>query len=144
MGEYGSIGLSPMQRSPDILTIPNISTTSYPHLAPATHKIMWKNIFFYLFRNLYLMGMDKLEFIIERIEEGRLRVEILFRLGDHLESLGILYFEKAKRGFSRKPIGMDAWACVDAKVEGLYTKDESITPKDIVGHVYQLIKSGGY
>jgi hypothetical protein len=31
---------------------------------------------------------------------------------------------------------------VDAKVEGLYTIDEKITPKDIVDHCQGLIKGG--
>jgi len=56
--------------------------------------------------------------------------------------MGVLYFERAKKSFSRKPIGLNEWACVDAKVEGLYTVDEKITPKDIVDHCQGLIKGG--
>ena len=101
-------------------------------------------LYFYMFLNYTLWYMDKLSYDITQITPDRISVEVLFKVGEITESLGILYFEKAKRGYVRKPIGLNAWACVDAKVEGLYTKDESITPKDIVGYVYQLIKSGGY
>ena len=88
--------------------------------------------------------MENIVYEIQKIED-RLSVEVYFKLGDHLkEFLGILYFEKAKRSFNRKPVGMDAWACVDAKVEGLYTKDKSITPKQIVSEAYEQIKRAGY
>ena len=54
-----------------------------------------------------------------------------------------MYYEKAKKSFNRKPVGMDAWACVDAKVEGLYMKDKSITPTQIVSEGYKHIKMAG-
>ena len=55
--------------------------------------------------------------------------------------LGSLYFERAKKTFQRKPIGMDAWGCVDAKIERLYEYGgDNITPKDIVGKCQQLIR----
>ena len=88
--------------------------------------------------------MDNITFQITQIED-RLSVEVYFTLGDKLkELLGILYYEKAKRTFQRKPVGMDAWVCVDAKVEGLYTKDEKITPKQIIARAYEEIKKAGY
>ena len=87
--------------------------------------------------------MDKLSFDITLITPNRISVEVSFKLGDLREHLGILYFEKAKTGFVRKPIGLGAWACVDAKVEGLYTKDESITPTMIIEKCRELIKGAG-
>lgn len=87
--------------------------------------------------------MDKLSFELTLITPDRISVEVSFKLGELQEHLGILYFEKAKTGFVRKPIGLDAWACVDAKVEGLYTKDESITPKMIVERARELIRGAG-
>jgi hypothetical protein len=40
---------------------------------------------------------------------------------------------------------MGSWACVDAKIEGLYQiGGESITPKDIVKKCQDLIKENGY
>jgi len=89
--------------------------------------------------------MDKLSFDITQMDTNRVRVEVSFKVGELLtESLGILYFERAKKSFQRKPVGLNAWACVDAKVEGLYTKDESITPKQIVNHCQSLIREAGY
>ena len=88
------------------------------------------------------MNMDiNLTYSLTKIEEGRIRVTI--SVNDQVE-MGTLYFEKAKRTFQRKPIGMDSWACVDAKIEGLYQVGESITPKEIVAHCQNLIKDGGY
>lgn len=88
-------------------------------------------------------NMDiNLTYNLTEIEEGRIRITI--SVNESVE-LGTLYFEKAKRLFQRKPIGMDAWACVDAKIEGLYQiGGESITPKDIVKKCQDLIKERGY
>lgn len=86
--------------------------------------------------------MDKLTFNITEMDPDRRRVEVYYVDGRIRESLGVLYFERAKKSFSRKPIGLNEWACVDAKVEGLYTIDEKITPKDIVDHCQVLIKGG--
>jgi hypothetical protein len=75
------------------------------------------------------------------IEDNRIRIVV--SLNDNIE-LGTLYFEKVKRGFTNKPLSMNAWACVDAKIEGLYQQGESITPKEIVGKCQELIRDGGY
>jgi len=75
---------------------------------------------------------------IEWLEENRVR--IVLRVED--QELGTLYFEKAKRGWNRKPILQNGWACVEAKVEGLYVYGgESITPKEIVAWCQELIKN---
>ena len=91
--------------------------------------------------------VDTLSYDLNEIEEGRIRIvvklneEVEFPTGGGVE-LGTLYFEKAKKMFQRKPIGMDAWACVDAKVEGLYVVGgDNITPKDIVAKCQSLISS---
>jgi hemolysin-activating ACP:hemolysin acyltransferase len=56
--------------------------------------------------------------------------------------LGVLYFERAKVGFTNKPIGLDSWACVDAKVEELYVYGgDTITPKDIVARCQAVLRS---
>ena len=78
---------------------------------------------------------------LTKIEDDRIRIVI--SINESVE-LGTLYFEKVKRTFQRKPIGMDSWACVDAKVEGLYEYGETpITPKDIVGKCQELIREAG-
>ena len=71
------------------------------------------------------------------IEEGRIR----FIISLNEVEMGSLYFEKAKRGFTNKPLSMDAWVCVDSKIGGLYeVTDYDITPKDIVGKCQSLIR----
>ena len=83
--------------------------------------------------------VDTLSYDLNEIEEGRIRIVV--KLNEEVE-LGTLYFEKAQKMFQRKPIGMDAWACVDAKVEGLYVVGgDNITPKDIVAKCQSLISS---
>lgn len=85
--------------------------------------------------------MDKMTYQVSVLEEGRVRITVSI----HEVELGVLYFEKAKKGFINKPIGMNGWACVDAKVEGLYVHGgEDITPKDIVAHCQSLLREGGY
>jgi len=97
------------------------------------------------------MGMDTtLEYSMDVLEEdapdghtrGRVRI-VVTTLNGQLE-LGTLYFEKAKRGFLNKPVGMSGWACIDAKVEGLYVKGgQKITPKEIVARCQDLIRDAG-
>ena len=54
-----------------------------------------------------------------------------------------MLFRSAKKTFQRKPIGMDAWTCVDAKVEDLYIYlGAEVLPKDIVAKCYEVIKEG--
>ena len=86
--------------------------------------------------------VDTLSYTMDQIEEGRIRMVV--SLNEDIE-LGTLYFEKAKKTFQRKPVGMNGWACVDAKIEGLYVHGgEHITPKDIVRKCQDLIKGAGY
>jgi hypothetical protein len=80
----------------------------------------------------FIYTMDKVD--------DRLRFIISF----NDQEVGSLYFEKAKKGFTNKPLSMDAWVCVDAKIERLYeVVDYEITPKDIVEVCQNMIKNGG-
>lgn len=75
---------------------------------------------------------------IEWLEKDRVRVILEV---DQVE-LGVLYFEKAKRGWNTKPIQQNGWACVEAKVEGLYVYGgDSATPKDLVAWCQELIST---
>jgi hypothetical protein len=74
------------------------------------------------------------------MEGDRLRIVIML---NDIE-LGSLYYEKAKKTFNRKPIGMNAWGCVDAKIEGLYEAGENITPTEVMNKCQDLIKQAGY
>ena len=87
------------------------------------------------------MNMDiNMTYSLTEIEYGRIRITI----SNDDKEVGTLYFEKAKKTFQRKPIGMNGWACVDAKIEGLYEiGGETITPKDIVKKCQDLIKGSG-
>ena len=73
------------------------------------------------------------------IDEGVIRITISDM---NLNQKGVLYFEKVKVGFTKKPISMNSWACVDAKVEGLYDMGGDFTPLDILNKCQDLIKSG--
>ena len=73
------------------------------------------------------------------IDEGVIRITISDM---NLNQKGVLYFEKVKMGFTKKPISMNSWACVDAKVEGLYDMGGDFTPLDILNKCQDLIKSG--
>ncbi len=84
------------------------------------------------------ISVDNLAYELTSMDDGVIRIVISD--GGGME-LGSLYFERAKKTFQRKPIGMDAWGCVDAKIERLYEYGgDNITPKDIVGKCQQLIR----
>jgi hypothetical protein len=74
------------------------------------------------------------------MEGDRLRIVITLRD----QELGSLYYEKAKRTFQRKPISMGSWACVDAKIEGLYEAGLDITPTEVMVQCQQEIRMAGY
>jgi hypothetical protein len=82
--------------------------------------------------------MEDLTYDLFQLDDMRIRIVISL----YEKELGTLYFERAKRSFVRKPVSMDGWACVDAKVEGLYIAGgDHITPKDIVAHCQGLLRS---
>jgi hypothetical protein len=82
--------------------------------------------------------MDNLIFNLETMDYGRIRVVISDL---NLNQKGVLYFEKVKVGFNRKPISMNSWACVDAKIEGLYDMGGDYTSLDILNKCQLLISS---
>ena len=72
---------------------------------------------------------------VDMIEWDRVRIIL------EVETIevGVLYFERAKKGWTNKPL-TNGWTCVDAKVEGLYIYGgESATPKDIIAWCQELI-----
>jgi len=83
--------------------------------------------------------MDNLIFNLDRMEENQIRVVITDR--GQIQK-GVLYFERVKSGFNRKPISMNSWACVDAKVEGLYDMGGDYSSLDILNRCQQLIMGG--
>jgi hypothetical protein len=80
--------------------------------------------------------MTEFVYKMDVMEEGRIR----FIISLNEVEMGSLYFEKAKRGFTNKPVSMDAWVCVDSKVGGLYeVSNYDITPKQIVERCQSII-----
>ena len=84
--------------------------------------------------------VDNLSYSLTPLEVGKLRIVI--NKGD--QELGSLYYEKAKKTFQRKPISMGSWACVDAKIEGLYEAGIDITPTEVMVQCQQEIRMAGY
>jgi hypothetical protein len=84
--------------------------------------------------------MGILTYNLTEMEPDRLRITIR---QDNTE-LGSLYYERAKKTFNRKPIGMNAWGCVDAKIEGLYEANTDITPTEVMNKCQELIRELGY
>jgi hypothetical protein len=85
------------------------------------------------------MQESKIKYDLNFLEEDRCRVVVSY---EGIKELGTLYFEPPKKKWSNKPIMNMKWACVDAKVEGLYEYGgEQLTPKDIVGICQDLISS---
>jgi hypothetical protein len=84
--------------------------------------------------------MDILTYNLTEMEPDRLRITIR---QDNTE-LGSLYYERAKKTFQRKPIGMNAWGCVDAKIEGLYEANTDITPTEVMNKCQEIIRESGY
>ena len=80
-----------------------------------------------------------MEYVLTEIDD-RIRVTIS---NDHKE-IGLLYFEKAKKGFTNKPLSMGSWACIDAKIEDDSIFHEGFTPKQMVGECQEMIKRAGY
>jgi len=83
--------------------------------------------------------INNMEYILTEIDD-RIRVTIL---NDDRE-IGLLYFEKAKKGFTNKPLSMGSWACVDAKIEDESIFHENFTPKQMVGECQEMIRVSGY
>ena len=81
--------------------------------------------------------MDNLIFNLDRMDETKIRVVISDM---NLNQKGVLYFEKVKVGFNRKPISMNSWACIDAKIEGLYDMGGDYSSLDILNKCQDLIR----
>ena len=93
--------------------------------------------FIFICSEYILINMTDFIYKMDKMEE-RIRFIISFKE----QEVGSLYFEKAKKGFTNKPLSMDAWVCVDAKIEKLYeVSDYEITPKEIVEVCQKMIRT---
>mgnify|MGYP003344543821 CR=1 FL=1 len=80
---------------------------------------------------------EKLKAVITPLTEDRISVEILLLIE---ASIGVLYYERPKKGWTNKPIMPSRWRCVDAKVEGVKIYGEGeITPLDLMGWSQQKV-----
>lgn len=75
--------------------------------------------------------------LITRMNEGRYRIEFTVNEAEYLS----LYYEKAKKSFVNKPVGLDAWTCVEAKYSDgdIYTLFPKLTPKQLMDWGQELV-----
>ena len=84
-----------------------------------------------------------MEFIVPKVqttEDGRVIIELYDKATKTF--MGVLYYEKAKNGFSKKPVGLKKMACVDAKIETLFNLHPQLEPKDILEYCQSLLEGG--
>ena len=80
-----------------------------------------------------------MKYELTQIEDNRIGVTVT----NEEKVVGILYFEKAKLNFTKKPLSMGSWACVDAKIEDQEIFNEDFTPKQMVGECQEMIRVAG-
>ena len=84
-----------------------------------------------------------MDFIVPKIqttEDGRVIIELYDKVTNTF--MGVLYYERAKNGFSRKPVGLKKMACVDAKIETLFNLFPQVEPKDVLDFCQSLLEGG--
>lgn len=57
--------------------------------------------------------------------------------------VGVLFFERAKKSFTSKPISMNEWVCVDAKLLQNIYNEGVLTPRDVVNLCQVQIREAG-
>ena len=73
---------------------------------------------------------------VTRIDESHIR--IIFSVGEY--EMACLYFENAKKVWTNKPLSMNGWRCVDAKItDKIIYINGLVEPKDLVGWGQELI-----
>lgn len=89
---------------------------------------------------LYVPLMDFIVPSITYLDDNRIRIDLYTKEGGTF--LGMLYYEKAKNGFQRKPIGLKKMACVDAKIETLFNLFPQVEPKDVLDFCQSILEGG--
>ena len=89
--------------------------------------------------NIFISMCIKTEVTPTIIRTGvnTLRIEFL---NEGVE-LGAVYYERSKKIFTYKPIGMGGYTCVDAKIGELYDKFPELTPMELMGWCQEIIKT---
>ena len=97
----------------------------YPHFYKLINMTNWREV---IIPTVSVLDNDRVRIVLEAYNQ----------------EIGVLYFERAKRGWNKKPL-THGWTCVDAKVEGLYIYGgDSITPKEIVSWCQELIQESSH
>ena len=78
-----------------------------------------------------------MKLVCERMEDHIIRVTIY---DIDMMEMGCLYFERGKKKFVHKPVGMDSWICVDAMVGDRLYEYSGMDPKQIVERCQEEIK----
>ena len=78
---------------------------------------------------------------LTKMDDGTIR--IIFSKND--EEMVCLYYEKAKRGWTNKPIVSNHYRCFDAKIlNPTIYEDGTMEPKDLMGWGQELILASQY
>lgn len=74
---------------------------------------------------------------ITKMNEERYRVEFYYMDVEYLS----LYYERAKKAFVNKPVGMNSWTCVEAKYgDGdIYNLFEGLTPRMLMDWGQEMV-----
>ena len=145
MGRNVDGGLSPPHDKMTIPNFPQYKVIHIPFFNIVRHNVSVENFIFIPTYTMFINMTKWKELVVPHIDMlDHDRVRIVLEVGG--EELGVLYFEKAKRGWNKKPL-TNGWTCVEAKVEGLYIYGgESVTPKELVGWCQTILnelKTGG-
>jgi hypothetical protein len=80
--------------------------------------------------------MDELICEINQLENNNIRLELFYKNN----FVGVMYFTLGKVGFNRKPISINNWICVDAKIFGLYDYIDT-DPSELVNFARNKIQN---
>ena len=84
--------------------------------------------------------MDFITPKVEPLSKDRYRIELFSSNGG--EYYGVLFYERAKRGYNNKPI-TKGWTCVDAQIQQkFYTDNPEVTPLMVLQWGMSLINGG--
>lgn len=72
---------------------------------------------------------------LTKMDDGTIR--IIFSKNE--EEMACLYYEKAKKGWTNKPIISNQYRCIDAKISNPTIYEGDMEPKDLVGWGQELI-----
>ena len=125
----GGKGIVSCVNRPDILSKIQVPTpTDNPPFQPDT---MTGEVFpLQITNKLYVPLMDFITPKVEPLSEDRYRIELFSSNGG--EYYGVLFYERAKRGYNNKPI-TKGWTCVDASVQQkLYNDNPEVTPLQVL------------